>query len=428
MSRRVTVVGSTRRLDATLPDSVPVAELLSDVVDMLGESENGVALEWRLTRVGGQALDPELSLAEQDVVEGTMLFLRDRSNAPPAPLLDDFAGRVAVAVDAQRGRWTSAMTPAVLAWLGGACLAAAGFAVLAAGDARAQTWVGVAGSAVSATGAFMQRRAARRPVQAVVVAFAGLPAWAAVGAGVAGLAGAGPTGILAAGVAGAAIGSLVAIAVVGEVAFAPAEGFLAAAGVPAVMIGATAAFGGSLVQAAALVVVAELVVLALLAPLNVRLAEVMGAEPSSLGRRLASSRRLQAASLIGTAIAVTVASAVLAVSDGWYAKSLVGVIAVAVAARARHYRFALEVVPLLAAGLASLIMLEVVFAAWLPALLIADAVVLLAGATMVRRWTLSPQLRRWLGPLETLAITASVPLALGVLGFYNSVAHLARGL
>ena len=244
----------------------------------------------------------------------------------------------------------------------------------------------------------------------------------------AGLAGAGPTGVLAAGVAGAAIGSLVAIAVVGEVAFAPAEGFLAAAGVPAVMIGATAAFGGSLVQAAALVVVAELVVLALLAPLNVRLAEVMGAEPSSLGRRLASSRRLQAASLIGTAVAVTVASAVLAVSDGWYAKSLVGVIAVAVAARARHYRFAQEVVPLLAAGLASLIMLEVVFAAWLPALLIADAVVLLAGATMVRRWTLSPQLRRWLGPLEALAITASVPLALGVLGFYASVAHLARGL
>jgi len=428
VSRRVTVVGSTRRLDATLPDSVPVAELLSDVVDMLAESENGVALEWRLIRVGGQALDPELSLAEQDVVEGTMLFLRDRSSVPPAPLLDDFAGRVAVAVDAQRGRWTGAMAPSVLAWLGGAGLAAAGFAVLATGDARAQTWVGVSGSVLSAAVAFMQRRAARRPAPAAVVAFAGLPAWAAVGAGIAGLAGAGVTGILAAGVAGAAIGSLVAIAVVGEVAFAPAEGFLAAAGVPAVVIGATAWVGGSLVQAAALVAVTELVVLALLGPLNVRLAQVTGAEPSSLGRRLASGRKLQAASLIGTGLAITGASAVLAVSDGWYAKGLVAVTAVAVAASARHHRFALEVVPLLAAGLASLIMLELLFPAWLPALLIADAVVLLAAATMVRRWTLSPQLRRWLGPLEALTIAASVPLALGVLGFYDSVVHLARGL
>ncbi|HKC83599.1 MAG TPA: EsaB/YukD family protein, partial [bacterium] len=215
MSRRVTVVGSTRRLDATLPDSVPVAELLSDVVEMLGESENGVALEWRLVRVGGQALDLELTLAEQDVVEGTMLFLRDRSSVPPPPLLDDFAGRVAVAVDAQRGRWTGAMAPAVLAWLGGAGLAAAGFAVLATGDARAQTWIGVSGSVLSAAFAFMQRRAARRPVPAVAVAFAGLPAWAAVGAGIAGLAGASATGILAAGMAGTAVGSLVAIAVVG---------------------------------------------------------------------------------------------------------------------------------------------------------------------------------------------------------------------
>jgi hypothetical protein len=88
----------------------------------------------------------------------------------------------------------------------------------------------------------------------------------------------------------------------------------------------------------------------------------------------------------------------------------------------------LEVVPLLAAGTVSLIALELGLVAWLPALLIADAIVLLAAATLVQGWTLSVQLRRWLGPLEALAITASIPLALGVLGFYDSVAHLARGL
>jgi hypothetical protein len=66
--------------------------------------------------------------------------------------------------------------------------------------------------------------------------------------------------------------------------------------------------------------------------------------------------------------------------------------------------------------------------AWLPALLIADAVVLGAAATLARRWTLSPQARRWLGPAEGLAIAASVPVALGVLGLYDWVGHFARSL
>lgn len=428
MSCRVTVVGSTRRLDATLPDSIPVAELLSDVVDLLGESENGVALEWGLVRVGGQVLDPELSLAEQGVGEGTMLFLRDRSTAPPAPLIDDFAGRVAIAVDAQSGRWTGAMTPVVFAWIAAGSLAAAGLAALVAGDAAARTWTGVSGAVLAALLGFAQLRVSRRPVLATVVALSGLPAWLAAGAGIAGLAGASATGIVAAGLGAAAIGSLVTIAAVGEVASAPAEGILAATGVPALVIGATAAFGDNLVQAAAPLAAVELIALALLAPLNVRLAGISGAESSSLARRLSNARKLDAASVIGTALAITAACALLAVSDGWFARALVVVTAVAVAARARHYRFAVEVVPLLGAGLVSVLLLELNFFAWLPTLLIADAVVLLGAATLVGRWTLSPQLRRWLGPVEVLAISASVPLAVGVLRLYDSVAHFARNL
>jgi hypothetical protein len=41
---------------------------------------------------------------------------------------------------------------------------------------------------------------------------------------------------------------------------------------------------------------------------------------------------------------------------------------------------------------------------------------------------LSPQARRWLGPAEGLAIAASVPVALGVLGLYDWVGHFARSL
>jgi hypothetical protein len=54
--------------------------------------------------------------------------------------------------------------------------------------------------------------------------------------------------------------------------------------------------------------------------------------------------------------------------------------------------------------------------------------VLGAAATLGRQWRLSPQARRWLSPAEGLAITASVPLSMGVLGFYDWVARFAHGL
>lgn len=428
MSCRVTVVGSKRRVDAALPDSVPIAELLSDVVEMLGETPDGAAVEWGLVRVGGPVLDPELSLADQGVAEGTMLFLRDLVSAPAAPSIDDFAGRVAVEVDAQRGHWTEAMAPAVLACVAGASLAGAGLAVLLGGDPRARALAGSLGAVISVALGIALVRLSRRQVLAAVVVFCGLAAWAAAGVGLAGLAGANPTELLAAGLGAAALGALAAIAIVGDVAFAPAEAMVAATGIPAVVIGATDAFGGTLLQAAAVLTVIELVFLALLPPLNVRLIGLTGAESSSLVRRLMKGRRLQAASLIGTGVAIIAACSVLAVSDGWFARALVGVTALAVSLRARHYRFAAEVAPLLAAGLVSLILLELRFLSWLPALLIADAVVLGAAATLIRRWTPSPQIKQWLRPLEGIAIAASVPLALGLLGLYDAVVHVARGL
>src|ERR1700681_149219 len=102
---RVTVVGSTRRLDVTLPAGVPVADLLLDLVEMLGEGDGELPVRWALVRVGGQALDPERALSAQRVISGTMLFLRDTTQDDPPPVADDYASAVAVVVDAQGGRW-----------------------------------------------------------------------------------------------------------------------------------------------------------------------------------------------------------------------------------------------------------------------------------------------------------------------------------
>jgi type VII secretion integral membrane protein EccD len=434
----VTVIGSGRRLDATLPEGVPVVELLPDLVDMLGESEDGVALRWGLVRVGGQALDPELTLADQGVDEGTMLFLRDLTTPAEPPTVDDFAERVALAVDAQRGRWTGATVPVVLASVAGASLAAAGAVEVLAGDRSSRSLVGAAGAAMAVAAALALARVLRRMVLAEVVLLCSLPLWAAAGAGIAGLAGAGATVMLAAGLAGLVVGSIAGIATVRNVALVASAAVISVAALPALVIGVAAAFDAGLLTAAAVLVPLELAALALLAPLTVRLAELDAGPPAPLADRLDRARRMLAASLIGTVTVLVVSCAVLSLSPSWFARILIAVAALAMAIRARHFRFASEVAPLLAGAAVTLILLEFPLALWLgigprgvagaAGLLLADAAVLVAAATWIPTWKVTPQVARWLGPFESIAIAVSVPLALGAMGAFDAAARFARGL
>jgi hypothetical protein len=212
---------------------------------------------------------------------------------------------------------------------------------------------------------------------------------------------------------------------------------IAATLLPALVLGACFAAGVGLPSAAAVLGPLGLVGLALAPPLATRLAGLDELDPASLAARARRGRRLLAAMLIGIAFALTASSAILAASGGWFAWGLVAAIAVGVVARARHFRFAAEVVPLVAAGLAAAILLEISLLPQLVgspragatvAVLIADALVLIAAAAAFRSWDVSPRLRRQLGRLELLAIVASVPLALGVLGIYEEVGRLAHRL
>ena len=145
-----------------------------------------------------------------------------------------------------------------------------------------------------------------------------------------------------------------------------------------------------------------------------------------------------AAALIATVIVLTASCAVLSLSANWFARILIAVAAIAMAIRARHFRFASEVAPLLGAAAATLILLEYPLALWLgigprgvagaAGLLLADAALLVAAATWIPTWKLTPQITRWLGPLESIAIAASVPLALGAMGAFDAAARFARSL
>src|SRR5262249_56065507 len=74
----VTISSPQRRVDIALPDAVPLAELLSELLRHAGE---GLADDgerhggWLLRRADGTALSPATSLASQGVRDGAVLHL-----------------------------------------------------------------------------------------------------------------------------------------------------------------------------------------------------------------------------------------------------------------------------------------------------------------------------------------------------------------
>ena len=432
---RVTVVGSRRRLDVELPGEVPVAELMGDIVDMLGEADEEVPAGWSLTRVGGRTLDPERSFAGQGVTSGTMLFLRDSAKPVALAETDDFSERLAIAVDAQEGRWSLSTAERLLAYSAGACLLVAGLVALFGGDRGMRTLVGLTGAALATVAVAVIARVLRRK-DSGLIALAALPLWGAAGAGIAGFAGADPTGIVAAVLGAVSAGAVVAIVVAGGTAVAPAAGVIAATLAPALIAGGCDIFGAKIYAAAALLVPVNLAGIALAPSAAVRLVALDVPGTGSLDARVGRGRGLLAALLIGLAAALVLSNAVLVLRGGWFAWGLVAAGAIGCLVKARHFRFAGEVAPLLVAGVVGLLVLQLPLLVQLPArgwggvaiALVADALVLLVASLWVRTWNPAPVLLRQLAWIETLATVASVPLSLGVLGTYEAVARLARGL
>ncbi|MGO1948576.1 MAG: EsaB/YukD family protein [Mycobacteriaceae bacterium] len=97
----------TRTVEATVADTVPVAELIPHLVD----AEPGEL--WRLTGPLG-TVRPEHSLAEAAVRPGERLTLQ-RSGLP-APPLDD-VGRLSGPVESSPAVWVAALVAAVVSWL-----------------------------------------------------------------------------------------------------------------------------------------------------------------------------------------------------------------------------------------------------------------------------------------------------------------------
>ncbi|GAB7049574.1 type VII secretion integral membrane protein EccD [Catenuloplanes indicus] len=479
---RVTIAAPRRRVDLALPDQIPLAELLPDLLRHAGESlaDQGERHGgWLLRRPDGAALLGGRPLRAQGVRDGEILHLTPASTFWPAPEYDDVVDVIAGA-PRRTGPWSPAATR-IATRAAAVALMPAALPPLLLAPSPAGAYTAVALTIALLLAAVTASRAYGDAGTAAVLGALALPF---AGAGGALLAAAGrpapgfpawwgapetlvaTVAVLLAAVL-AAVGTAVHPSV--PVAFASAALQTVPAAALALLIPALHA-----VHAAALLAAAAVCTLGLLPLLAIRLGRLpipaiaMPAGPAEPGdpgldgpgdarwrpsrepgdpgldglrearRRPPREAVLAALSrtdefltglLAGHALVITGAALVLAVRGGAAARVLAASVAVSVLLRTRvlvttHHR-----VPLLVAGTAVLLALAVAtpigsaspVAAALPVAVALS--VLVAGAAWSRRPP-SLYLARAAELLDTAALVSLVPLACVVLGLYASLRNL----
>lgn len=439
---RVTVVGSGRRVDVSVPADAALIEVLPDLVRLTGEQasdDDGTSLGWALFRLDGVALDDERSIAEAGVRDGELLYLRG-THEPVAPaVVEDFAEAVATVVDASGGRWRPVHGKALLTGLGAAAWAAGSLALLPVqgGQTAENAAVGLAaGVALFAAGAVLAR-AVRQPLAGAAAAMAALPWWALGAAHFAvWSAAAGGFSIVAAATVGVA-GGAVAAGLAAPLTREPAAAVALAGAILAAAAAAVDALGIAPAVSAAALVLVTLVMSAFLPSIVARAAGLLRsgdadlADASVLAHQVGRGRRLLVWLLAGTAVPGAVGMSVLAM-DGVAAQCMCAATILAFALRARHHSFLREALPWLGAAAIGAAALVAALAraagntVEVGAALVTGAA-LISAALLAGGGPLSPQARQWLRRTEVAANVALVPLALWVVGAFAAVAGAARG-
>ena len=104
---RITVVAPDVRVDVALPEDVPLAELLPDVLRMSDQWQNeGAHSGFSLARLDGGELDTGLSLAAQGVRNGDLLYLRAATETLPPPVYDDVVDAIVRTVSDDNRMWS----------------------------------------------------------------------------------------------------------------------------------------------------------------------------------------------------------------------------------------------------------------------------------------------------------------------------------
>ncbi|MGC4769526.1 type VII secretion integral membrane protein EccD [Micromonospora sp. DT44] len=459
---RVTISAPQRRVDVALPEQVPLAELLPDVLRHAGE---GLADDgerhggWVLRRTDGALLATAQALLPQGVRDGEVLHLVPARAHWPELEYDDVVEAIADGARRRGGAWSPAATR--VAGLAGAAvpLAVGLLALLASGPTSSSGWVAAAAVALLLTvaGTVASRAngdgAAGATLGGYALPYAFVAGALAVGSG-------DPVGPLVpvrwVGAAELLAGSvaLLLVALVGLLGVASRQRIFVA-GVTVGLLGAGAALGAlPLTPAGTAAVLLSALVFAIgaIPLLAIRLGKLplppitLPATPSAVEPERAGDLpdrgRVQAAvtrteemltgMLLGHAVLAVGAAVVLGAAGGTAGPVLVAVVSAVLLLRSRLFVALRHRVPTVLAGLAGYAVLGAVLVYRADdtgrlALVLGGAalgLVTVAAGTGYARRPVSPYLGRVADLIDTTLVVAVVPVACAVLHLYDK----ARGL
>jgi type VII secretion integral membrane protein EccD len=454
LPRRVTVVAPHTRVDLALPVQATVAEVVLQVVELVGaESDDpaGGAGGWLLSRLDGKPLEPGRSVVSTDIGDGDVLYLTPRSSRLPPALFDDVVDAIAKATSNRPDHWTTSTTRRTVLALAG-LLAGSGVGGLAVAG---PPWGGPVVIAVAATitlllAATGLSRAAGDSVAGAVAGLAALPyaGWAGARAGASGTQSAQlvPDGASAVLVGAAALALACAVAAVAVGDHVPAFGAIALIGAGVAAAAAAAiVFDASAVSVAAVLAALSIMTLPWLPMLSVRLARlplptvpvdmaefrrdeqpITGADMAGRARQGDAVLTALIAALAGT---VTGCLIVLGGAGTSWPRWLAACLCLVLVLRSRQLLGHLQRLLLLAPGLAGLAGLaagliggsgDLWQGATAPAALLVATAMFGYALSLPRRGA-APYAARLVDLIEFLALASLLPLVGAILGLYAKV-------
>lgn len=466
---RVTIVAPDSRIDVALPDDIPVADIYPEILRLSQQSPTeGAPVGYHLVRRDGTVLDSSRSFTAQRILDGELLTLRPFSESLPPAVFDDVSEAVASAVTSERTLWSGDLTRAA-GLVGGGVLPVLLAFVAWTGDplhdmhSLPGILAGVAGVLLVVL-ACVRARVYDDRASAIALGLGALPNVGVAGSGLLPLADGQGIGKLQFLLACAAV----LLASVLLTLCSPSGDGPFVAFVFASAIGLLAVFAATLAdwtpsEIGALCAPIAVGGLAFLPGLSMRFARLpigfdtpntaprsaydtdpTPQEPVDAERVAAKARRgheLLVGLVGGCALIAVGSSAVLGFSSNVWAQLLALATGVALLMRAHLFRYTAQVAPVLAGGLACLVLLGLGLALnpphsivrealtgdrtdldirtiWLVAAIAAVAALVTAIGLIVSRGGLTPFWGRFLEIAEGFVLLTLVPLALAVFDVY----------
>lgn len=455
---RVTVAAPRRRLDLALPEHLPMAELLPELLRQAGEGladEGELHAGWQLKRADGRTLTGAATLASQGVRDGEVLHLVPAVAQWPEPAFDDLVEAIAAGARVRGRVWTNDTTRLFALLAAGLLLTVGLVAVLRAGP----EWIApsvaslVVGLGLLIAGVISARAYGDSGSGACLGGFA--VAFAAAGGllvlgGDEALSDLGAPHLLVGATAGLVTSVLAAVGI------GHALRVFVATGTTSVAAGGAAIAGFSVdtVGAAAIVLAAAVLLVPVLPVLAIRLGKVplpvvtrraaggLTTELSELPplpdrdsvfATVARTDDMLTGLVAGCAISAFGAGAVVLSTSGTAGRLLVAVAAGVLTLRARAFLAVAQRLPLLGAGLVGLAVVAGALIAAVPGSIrllvglpsaVAAALAIAAAGVVYHRRPPSPYLSRFTDILDAVLVLAVVPLACAVLDLFA----WARGL